>query len=94
MSMGHTFLGAVFQPEYTGAGLAAQAVAVFVRYLFKTFPLRKIYIEVPGFNWAQMASGEGILFEVEGVLKQHEYYDGQYWDKYYCAIYPESVSAP
>ena len=94
MSMGYTFLGAVFQPEYTGTGLAAQAVAVFVRYLFKTFPLRKIYIEVPGFNWAQMASGEGILFEIEGVLKKHEYYDGQYWDKYYCAIYPESVSAP
>ncbi|HZM81227.1 MAG TPA: GNAT family N-acetyltransferase [Candidatus Limnocylindrales bacterium] len=94
MSMGYTYLGAVFQPEYTGTGLAAQAVAVFVRYLFKTFPLRKIYIEVPGFNWAQMASGEGILFEIEGVLKKHEYYDGQYWDKYYCAIYPESVSSP
>ena len=94
MSMGHTFLGAVFQPEYTGTGLAAQAVAVFVRYLFKTFPLRKIYIEVPGFNFAQMASGEGILFHVEGALKEHDYYDGRYWDKYYCAIYRESVSSP
>jgi RimJ/RimL family protein N-acetyltransferase/aryl carrier-like protein len=93
MSMGHTYLGAVFQPEYTGTGLAAQAVAVFVRYMFKTFPLRKIYIEVPGFNWAQMASGEGVLFQVEGVLKEHDYYDGQFWDKYYCAIYPGSVSS-
>lgn len=91
MSQGHLYLGAVFLPEYTGTGLAAQAVSVFVRYLFKTFPLRKIYIEVPGFNWAQMASGEGVLFQVEGVFKDHDYYDGQYWDKYYCAIYPESV---
>lgn len=89
MSMGHTYLGAVFQPDCTGSGLAAQAVAVFVRYLFKTFPLRKIYMEVPGFNWDQMASGEGTLFQVEGVLRAHDYYDGRYWDKYYCAIYPD-----
>jgi RimJ/RimL family protein N-acetyltransferase/aryl carrier-like protein len=89
MSMGHIYLGAVFQPDCTGGGLAAQAVAVFVRYLFKTFPLRKIYMEVPGFNWDQIASGEGTLFQVEGVLREHDYYDGRYWDKYYCAIYPD-----
>jgi hypothetical protein len=41
-----------------------------------------------------MASGEGTLFQVEGALKEHDYYDGQYWDKYYCAIYRESVSSP
>jgi RimJ/RimL family protein N-acetyltransferase/aryl carrier-like protein len=90
LSVGHTYLGAVFQPDCIGSGLAAQAVAVFVRYLFKTFPLRKIYMEVPGFNWDQMASGEGTLFQVEGVLREHDYYDGRYWDKYYCAIYPDS----
>lgn len=87
-SLRHTYLGAVFHPLCSGTGLAAQAVSLFVRYLFHTFPLNKIYMEVPGVNWPQLQSGQGILFQVEGVLKDHDYYAGRYWDKYLCAIYP------
>jgi RimJ/RimL family protein N-acetyltransferase len=85
---GHCFLGAVFTPEHSGRGYAAESVAMFVRYLFHTFPLRKVYLEIPGFNWAQLSSAAGGLFEVEGVLRGHDYYAGRYWDKYLCAIYP------
>jgi RimJ/RimL family protein N-acetyltransferase/aryl carrier-like protein len=85
---GHAYLGAVFLPDYSGTGLAADAVALFTRYLFHTFPLRKLYLEVPGFNWPLLRSAAGRLFEVEGVLRDHDYYAGRYWDKYVCAIYP------
>jgi RimJ/RimL family protein N-acetyltransferase/aryl carrier-like protein len=91
--MHHVYLGAAFQPRYAGTGLAAQIVAVFVRYLFHTFPLRKIYLEVPGYNWAQVQSGEDQLFRVEGVLRDHYYYAGGYWDHIVCAIYPDQLSA-
>jgi RimJ/RimL family protein N-acetyltransferase/aryl carrier-like protein len=84
----HARVGAVFHPLCAGTGLAAQAVSLFVRYLFHTFPLNKVYLEVPGFNWPQLQSGQGVLFQVEGVLKDHDYYAGRYWDKYVCAIYP------
>ncbi|HZM80442.1 MAG TPA: GNAT family N-acetyltransferase [Candidatus Limnocylindrales bacterium] len=87
-SLGHVKVGAVFHPLCAGTGLAAQAVSLFVRYLFHTFPLTKIYLEVPGINWPQLQSGQGIMFRVEGVLKDHDYYAGRYWDKYLCAIYP------
>jgi hypothetical protein len=60
-----------------------------VRHLFRTFPLNKIYMEVPGFNWPQVQSGQGSLFHVEGVLRDHEYYAGRHWDKYVCALYPD-----
>lgn len=83
----HAYVAAAFLPEYTGTGMAAQIVATFVRYLFHTFPMAKLYLEVPGFNWPQMSSGEGGLFRVEGILRDHDYYAGRMWDKYLCAIY-------
>ncbi|WP_117215473.1 GNAT family N-acetyltransferase [Allorhizocola rhizosphaerae] len=91
LSLRHTYLGAVFHPRITGGGLAAQAVALFARYLFRTFPLNKIYMEIPGINWPQLQSGQGRLFQVEGVLRDHDYYAGRLWDKYVCALYPGDV---
>jgi RimJ/RimL family protein N-acetyltransferase/aryl carrier-like protein len=85
------YLGAVFIPSYSGTGLAARAVGVFVRYLFHTFPLAKVYLEVPGYNWPQVRSGEGTLFEVEGVLRDHHYYAGRCWDQYLCAIHRDRL---
>ncbi|GAA2357339.1 hypothetical protein Cme02nite_50960 [Catellatospora methionotrophica] len=88
LSLRHTYIGAVFHPSSAGTGLPAQAVSLFVRHLFHTFPLHKIYMEVPGMNWPQVQSGQGSLFQVEGVLRDHDYYAGRLWDKYICAIYP------
>jgi len=90
-SLHHAYVGAVFQPQHTGTGLAAQVVALFVRYLFHTFPLRTLYLEIPGCNWPQLQSGEGRLFRVEGVLRDHDYYAGRHWDQYLCAIYPDQT---
>ncbi len=89
LSLRHTYIGAVFHPRTTGTGLAAQAVSLFARHLFRTFPLEKIYLEIPGINWPQLQSGQGRLFHVEGVLRDHDYYDGRRWDKYVCALYPQ-----
>ncbi|WP_117211104.1 GNAT family N-acetyltransferase [Allorhizocola rhizosphaerae] len=92
LSLRHAYLGALFHHRHTGSGLAAQAVSLFVDYLFQTFPLRKLYLEVPGFNWPQLQSGQGRMFQVEGVFRDHDYYHGRYWDKYVCAIYPTSTT--
>lgn len=91
--MRYVYLGAVFAPQYTGTGLAAHAVALFARYLFHNFPLHKVYLEVPGFNWPQVASGQGRLFQVEGVLRDHHFYAGRCWDEYVCAIYPDQPAS-
>ncbi len=85
----HARIGAAFLPEYAGTGQAAQGVATFLRYVFQTFPFRKLYLDIPGFNWPQVKSGEGRLFKVEGVLRGHNYYAGRYWDEYVCAVYAE-----
>ena len=92
LGQGYAYLGAVFRPEYSGTGLAAQGVGMFVRYLFHSFTFRKLYAEVPGFNWPQMSSAAGSLLQVEGIMREHEHYAGKYWDRYLCAIYPQSLS--
>jgi RimJ/RimL family protein N-acetyltransferase/aryl carrier-like protein len=87
----HACLGAVFDPAHTGSGLAAQAVMAFARYLFHSFPLRKLYLEIPEFNMPQLHSGAGRLFQVEGVLREHCYYAGRWWDQHVAAIYPDGA---
>lgn len=94
LAQGHASIGAMFTPDHAGVGRAAEITAVFARYLFHTFRLHKLYLEVPGFNWPQVASGAGRLFQVEGVLRDHDFYAGRYWDKRVCAIYPELTSSP
>lgn len=94
LTQGHASVGAIFTPDHAGTGQAAEITAVFVRYLFHTFRLHKLYLEVPGFNWPQVSSGAGRFFQVEGVLREHDFYAGRYWDKYVCAIYPELTSSP
>ena len=91
MGQRYAYAGAVFRSDFTGSGLGAQAFTMFVRYLFHTFPMRKLYVEVPGFNWEQISSGEDRHFETEGVMRDHEFYAGRYWDRYLCAIYPRHV---
>jgi RimJ/RimL family protein N-acetyltransferase/aryl carrier-like protein len=87
--MRYAYVGAVFTPTFAGTGLAARAVATFIRHLFHVFPLHKLYLQIPGYNWHQMSSGQGDLFQVEGVLKDHCYLAGQLWDEYLCAVYAD-----
>lgn len=88
---GHCYVGAVFSAEHTGTGFAAQASELFIRYLFLTFAFRKVYLEIPGYNWDLVRSGEGRLFTVEGILRDHDYYAGRYWDQYLCAIHRDRL---
>jgi RimJ/RimL family protein N-acetyltransferase/aryl carrier-like protein len=92
-AMHYVHMGAVFVAPYAGSGLAARLVVMFVRYLFHTFPLRKVYLEVPGYNWPQLHSGRERLFRIEGVLRDHDYYAGRRWDQYLCAIYRDQLDS-
>ena len=84
---GHAFIGAIFAPRYIAKGITIDAVLLFRDYLFATWPLRKLYMETPEFNLPLFASGVGELFEVEGRLRGHEYFQGRYWDKLILATY-------
>jgi RimJ/RimL family protein N-acetyltransferase len=65
-------------------------LAIFLRYTFACWDLRKLYMELPEYNYAQFASGAGRLFELEGRLRDHYWYDGRLWDQLVLAIHRDT----
>ncbi|EFC84937.1 GNAT family N-acetyltransferase [Parafrankia sp. EUN1f] len=83
---GHASLGAVFTPRVSGSGQAVQVVGKFLGHVFDNWRFHKIYLEVPEQNFAAIRSGEGKVFEFEGRLKRHFFYQGRYWDRLILAV--------
>jgi hypothetical protein len=90
-SQGFAYIGMVFRENYIQSGIPMEAAGVFVSYVFWTYSLRKLYLEVPEFNFHQISSGAGRFFDVEGRLVGHDYYARRYWDQYILAIYPDHL---
>jgi RimJ/RimL family protein N-acetyltransferase len=93
MNHGFAYLGADFAPNVQGIGIAIEAVELFVDYTFATYDLRKLYLEVPEYNLPSMAHGIGGLLKEEGVLRDHTYFRGQYWDRHNLALYRDEFLA-
>lgn len=84
---GFGFLAAAVVPAAQNSGVGIEAVELFVAWLFLTYDLRKLYLEVPEFNMKEMANGLDGLLREEGRLRKHMYYSGQHWDRLILAIY-------
>jgi len=83
----HAYLAATqFSPERREPALI-MGVALFVDYLFTCFDLRKLYMEVPEYNFAPFATGVDRFFSIEGRLRQHRFYGGEYWDELILAVH-------
>lgn len=68
-----------------------EAFALLSHYIFTVFPIRVIHLEMVEFNYRQVISGAGTIFEIEGRLRGNEYYDGRYWDTYILTIRRETA---
>jgi len=74
-------LGVIVDPDQRRNGFATDAMRVLVKYLFKHRNLNKVYAETPKFNTAAVALLESIGFKKDGALRNHHYYDGEYYDQ-------------
>jgi RimJ/RimL family protein N-acetyltransferase len=61
-------------------------VGLFIDYVFRQFGLRKIYAEIPGYNYEELASGAATFFVVEGRLTDHYFAFDRYWDLHLISI--------
>lgn len=78
---------AIFSAEEAQrTGLPMMAMASLVNLAMHRYPLRKLYAEVPEFNFEKIASGESKFFAVEGRLVDHEIHFNSMWDTYIIAI--------
>jgi RimJ/RimL family protein N-acetyltransferase len=102
---GHVCLGAErFAAERDGGTAMMVAWALFVQTLFDEQPgLRKFYMHVPEFNFAQFSHGflrtdrhgrERGYYEQEGVLRNHVFYDGELHDLRYLSVSRETWFKP
>jgi hypothetical protein len=64
-------------------------VAIFLNYVFTCWSFRKLYMEVPDYNFAPFAAAVGRYCEMEGRLKGHYHYAGRHWDQIILAIHRE-----
>lgn len=89
---GHAHIsGARF--EDSRSPLMVLGMVLFVDYVFTCWNFRKLYMEVPEYNFPQIASGLDRVFQLEGRLKDHTFLAGRHWDHLYLALYRESWAA-
>lgn len=82
---GIVYLAVMMRPDLRGVAWPVEGAILFIDYIFTVWNLRKVYAETLSFNFAQFSSWSGRAFDVQGVLTDHEYYDGSYWDLYVLA---------
>lgn len=87
---GHARLAAARFGSAARTPLMAFGFALFVRYVFHNWDLRKLYLEVPEFNLDQFSSIIEKYAVVEGRLKDHVFAAGAWWDELILAVYRET----
>ncbi|WP_018637135.1 phosphopantetheine-binding protein [Parafrankia elaeagni] len=94
LNLGHAYVGAAMASPYLGTGIAAEPVRLFINYLFDVWPLHKLYLEMPEFNYQQFASAGERALRVEARLRDHDYYRGRRWDRIILAAYRPDQEIP
>lgn len=94
---GFAYVSALGTPESQGSGLIAEAAFLAFNYAFCTWPLRKLYMEATDDSFQAFGSGAGELFEEEGRLREHVFWNGRWVDVVISAVYRqtwERLAAP
>lgn len=72
--------------------LNKEGLNLFIDYLFKCFPIRKIYCEVYEKNNNKLDIIKAMGFREEAVLNEDVFFDGKYKNKYILALYREDYN--
>jgi hypothetical protein len=62
-------------------------LVIFLEYVFTCWDFRKLYMEVPEYNYERFASVVERYGQLEGRLRDHLYFAGRHWDQLTVAIY-------
>jgi RimJ/RimL family protein N-acetyltransferase len=76
---GHVFLTTYLEEEFQNMGFGVDAFLTLCKFLFDSYPIRKIYVEVYEYNSNSLGSLSK-FFSEEGRFKKHRYLKGEYWD--------------
>lgn len=79
-------LSAFVSKEAQGLGWPLEGVLLFIDYVFTSISIRKIYLESLTPAYEQYASIVGTYLELEGVLREHDVFDGQLVDLHISSL--------
>lgn len=88
LANGHAFLGVVRGARVAGdQGSMMDGCVLLIQHAFTSWPLRKIYFDVPGYNM-HLVNGliEANFATEEGRLRHFYFFNGEYFDKIYVSI--------
>ena len=73
-------LGYIIAPDEREQGYAKEGLKLIIRYLFNEINLNKVYAQTASFNKASVKLLESLDFQLDGTLRQHHYYQGNFHD--------------
>lgn len=87
---GYTYVAAVAESRAHSTGQMVVAFVLFIEYLFAVGNFRKLYMETNEFNLAQFGRHLDRYVDVEGRLREHEWYGDRFWDVLILSIQRDS----
>lgn len=72
--------------RYRASGIGGMAACLFIKNLFRDYPLVKVYSTIYDYNKESLSGNFAAGFEEEGVLADYRYYDGQYHSIHYLSM--------
>jgi len=71
-------LGLLIDPDEQGKGYGLAALQLLCRFLIKSRGLNKVHAQTASFNKAAQALLKKAGFKLDGTLRHHYFYDGEY----------------
>ena len=73
-------------PDFSGKGIATDAIKILVDYAFGECNLNKVFCEILSINTASLKVFERVGFKKDGVLRDNFFVDGKYFDSYLLSV--------
>ncbi len=83
---GFTKVTALLDEESVGFGGGVVATGLLVDWLFEHVPLRKVYMEVYGYNRSVVRILRKAGLVEEGALREARFWNGSYWDVHILSV--------
>jgi len=82
-------VGIIFHKKARGKGYFKEASILFYRYLFSEINLHKVYSFVLVYNDIAIENDKKIGFQIEEIMKEQVYQDGEYHDVFMISLYSD-----
>ena len=79
-------LGLLVDPACRKRGYGKEALQLLISFLFDFRNLNKVYAETAEFNTPTVQLLESLGFHKDGTLRQHHYFNGEYYGKFVYSL--------